>query len=414
MATRNTGARYAAARPSAGRYTNVRSRRRPSTRFFIITGVFVFSVVILLVLLLSPLPTAAAQWASTGYTADFDMLIVRDEVVYEATNYGKTEFIAQEGSHIETGEPILKVYKLGYNEGTLSELFDLQKTIMNYETNVIKAGVIDQSLNDINSRIDLKAKEIQTSVSAGQSESLLGLEGDMKSLLNERTAHLNNSQPDAQLRQYFNRQQELKNQINGWCSVVAAETAGKVSFYFDGCESVMTKDIIGKFTRKALEEVSAGKTLSISDEDQERKPLYRVVSEDKWYVVLLADKKIPEMFQGNVFTMVFDDYLDKQYTGSVYNIQELENHDGYVYTIEIDGSIGPMLGDRRVSAKLAAAIQGWRIPKSCLKLEDGVSYVETASGRNVPVFVVGSEGDNVFVQTYKDQASLSENELLKK
>lgn len=415
MATRNTGARYAPTRPYARKQENVRLRRRPSFRFFAFTGVFVVFVIVLLVLLLSPPPTAAVVLASTEYTADFDMLIVRDEMSYAVPNYGKTEFIAQEGSHIEAGEPIVKVYKLGYNDSTLSELLDLQKTIMDYETGVMRAGVIDPSLDDINSRIDTKSKEIQASIASGSRNNLLGLEGDMESLLNERTSYLNNSvQPNDQLRQYMNKEQELKDVINGWCSVVTADTAGIVSFYFDGCETLMSKDNIGKFTKKALEEVSAGKTLNTTDKDQAKVPLYRVVSEDKWYVVLLSGKKIPEMFLGNVFSMVFDDYLETQYTGSVYNIQELDNKGGYVYTIQINGNIGPLLGDRRVSAKLASTIQGWRIPKSCLKLEDGVNYVQRVSGKYVPVVVIGSEGDYVFVQTYKDQPSLSENELLKK
>lgn len=376
---------------------------------------FVVSVVVALALLLSPPPTAAVVWGSAEYTADFDMLIVRDEVVYQAMNYGKTDFVAQEGAHIEAGEPIIKVYELEYNDGTISELLDLQKTIMDYETGVIRAGVIDPSLSDIDSRIDLKAKEIQSSVSSGKWEDLLGLEGDMESLLDERTSYLNDSvQPDEQLRLYLSRQQELKDQINGWSSVVTAETAGTVSFYFDGCESVMAKENIGLFTKKTLEEISNGKTISVSDKGQGNKPLYRVVSEGSWYVVLLSDNRIPEMFQGNAFTMVFDDYLNTLYTGSVYNIQELENNDGYVYTIKIDGNIGPMFGDRRVSARLASTIQGWRIPKSYLKLEDGVNYVERNSGEYVPVVVIGSEGDYVFVQTYKDKPALKENELIKK
>lgn len=414
MATRNTGARYAGSRQIAGRPANVRLRRRPGTRFFIIAGIFVVSIVVLLVLL-SPPPTAVVKWGSTEYNAAFDMLIVRDEVVYQAMDYGKTDFVAQEGAHIEAGEPIVKVYERGYNDGTVSDLLDLQKDIMRYETDTMREGVIDPTLDNINARIDLKAKEIQSSISLGQWNSLLALEGDMESLLNERISYLDETaQPDDQLRQYLSRQQELKDQINSWCSVVTAETAGRVSFYFDGCESIMAKDNIGYFTRKTLEEVSAGKTVSISDEDQAYKLLYRVVSENKWYVVLLSDNNIPEMFQGNGFSMVFDDYLDTRYTGSVYNIQELENNDGYVYTIEIDGNIGPMLGDRRVSARLAATIQGWRIPRSCLKPEDGINYVEKDTGEYVPVFVVGSEGDSVFVQTYKDQPVLKENDLLKK
>jgi hypothetical protein len=176
----------------------------------------------------------------------------------------------------------------------------------------------------------------------------------------------------------------------------------------------MSKKNIGAFTRAALEEVSEGKKVSTSEKEQGSAPLYRVVNEGSWYVVLLSNKKIPEMFLGNTFTMVFDDYLDTQHTGTVYNIQELENNDGYVYTIQVNDNIGPMIGDRRVAARLVTTIEGMRIPKACLRLEDGINYVERVTGEYVPVLVIGSEGDNVFIQTYKDQPTLQIGELLKK
>ncbi|MGE5495682.1 MAG: HlyD family efflux transporter periplasmic adaptor subunit [Burkholderiales bacterium] len=413
MSVRNTGSRYTSGRPAQKKSIHI--RRRPSFKFFAITAGFLTALVVLLILVLSPMPTAAVERASTGFDKNYDMLILRDEVVYQAMNYGKTEFIAREGAHVETGDPILKVYELGYNDGTLSELLDMRKKILDYEVGVSRAGVIDPTLDDINARVDSKVKEIQQSITNGERDKLLGLELDLESLLDERMTYLQSVVvPDNQLRDYIAQEQQLTSVINEWAHVVTAELSGAVSFYFDGCEQVMSKENIGSFTRVALEEVSAGKTVSTTEKERANVPLYRVVNENEWYVVLLSSKKIPEMFLGNAFTMVFDDYLENQYTGVVFNIQELEKNDGYVYTIQVRDNIGPLIGDRRVSARLVTTIEGLRIPKSCIRHEDGIDYVERVSGEYVPVLVIGSEGDNVFVQTYKDQPSLQIGELLKK
>lgn len=414
-AVRYTNRAYSAAQRAPGRKpVKAQTRRRPSFKFFIIAAAFTASVTAVLVLLLSPPPTAAAEIASMDFNAEFDMLIVRDEVAYQAVNYGKTEFIAREGAHVEAGDPVVKVYELGYSDETLSELLDLRKTILDYETQVSRAGVIDPSLDEINSRIDTKARQIQNAVTQGSLKDLLGLELDMEGLLGERMTYLKSVVvPDDKLREYQAQEQQLTETINGWSSLIAAEKSGTVSFYFDGYESLMTTANMGSFTEKTLEDVMAGKTLS-SGKDEAYVPLYRVVSEDAWYVVMLSDNRIPEMFMGNVFSMVFDDYLNTQYTGKVYNIQELENNNGYVYTIQIEGSIGPMLGDRRVSVRLYTKIESLRIPRPCLKNEDGVDYVQKMSGETVPVLVIGSEGEYVFIQTFKGQAALSAGELLKK
>ena len=390
-------------------------RRRPKIKFFLIVAVTVVVIAVVLILLFRTEPTAAVEWASTEYEAQFDMLIVRDEVVYEAKNYGMTDFIAEEGDYVEVGDPIVEVYEWGYNEETLSKLLDLQQTILTYEVEVSRAGVLDEDLDDINSRIDAKATEIQQAVFDNQLATLVSLKRDMQSLLEERMAHLKEVVvADNQLNEYYEEEQVLLEQIAEWCNEITANESGIVSFYFDGCEALMSKDNIGSFTKKVLEEVSEGKTIETAEEDQAYAPLYRVVNENEWYVVMLSDSEIPEMFLGDVFSIVFDDYLDTQYTGVVYDAAELEENDGFVYTILIQDNIGPLLGERRVSAKLYTVIEGMRVPKACVKATDEVDYVETEDGEVIPVFVIAEDGEYYFIQTYADQATLEIGQVLKK
>jgi hypothetical protein len=189
-----------------------------------------------------------------------------------------------------------------------------------------------------------------------------------------------------------------------------------VSFYFDGCEALMTPANIGKFTEEALEEVAAGKTIRTKEGDEAYAPLYRIVNTTDWYVVMYSAKEIPEMHKGNAFTLMFDDYLDNTYTGVVYDATTLENNGGFVYTIRIQDDIGPLIGERRVTARLAGRQEGLKIRKSSVetaqsKTEDGkdvtVKYVETADGQFIPVFVIADEDDYYLVQTYEGSGTLS-------
>lgn len=411
---RRTSGRYHYERPPQSMNRRVTVRRKPKLKFYLYLLAAVAAAAVTLFLVLRGQPTAPVEWASTEFSAKYDMLVLRSEVVYEAKNYGKTDFIAVEGQHVDEGDPIIEVYEWGYNDETLSILLDLQKTILDYQTNELQAGIIDEQLNDINSNIDAKAKEIEQAVADGELNRTLPLEREMAALLDERMTYQKSSvMPDDTLRGYYSEETELLTQIAGWRTSLNAKESGTVSFYFDGCEALMTKDNIGRFTKKTLQEVEAGKTVKTDEEDQATAPLYRVVDENEWYVVMLSEKKIPEMYVGNAFSLVFDDYLETQYTGVVFNTTKLENNDGYVYTILIQDNIGPLLGDRRVSARLYNIQEGLRIPAGCVKTSDEVDYVETADGQIVPVVVVADDGGYVFVKTYEGQPTLDVGQLIR-
>ncbi len=389
-------------------------RRKPKTKFYLVLIGIVAAIAVILILLLSPPRLASVEIAKAEFDQSYDMLIVRDEVVYEAKNYGKTKYIAVEGQPVNVGDPVIEVYKWGYNDETLSKLLELQKKIMTYQTEVIRAGVIDDTLIDINNRINAKAQEIQQAVFDNHSSVLLTLERDMESLLNERKAHLREvTASDNQLNDYYTQEAELLNLFASWRSQLAANESGIVSFYFDGCEAVMNKENIGSFTRDVLEEVLDGKTVETPEKEQGTAPLYRIVNSNEWYVVLLSDKKIPEMHLGNTFSIIFEDYLDNTYTGVVYDASELAKNDGYVYTVLIQDNIGPLLGDRRVTARLYGVQESFSIPKGCVKSADDINYVESVAGEYIPVLIVADKGNTVLVKTYDGQPGLSVGQQIK-
>ena len=382
-------------------------RRKPKRKFYVILGAAVGAIALLLVVLLQIRPLVAVEWASAEFDASFDMLVVRDEIVYEGKNYGKTKYVAVEGQRANEGDLIAEVYEWGYNDETLSKLLDLQKKILKYQVDERRAGIIDEKLTEINTRIDDKAREIQQAVFEDNHAVMLGLERNMESLLKERMEYLKSvTVPDDELRSYYTSEAEMLTLFAQWRSQLVANESGMVSFYFDGCEPLMAKQNIGSFTRAGLEEVFAGKTVETPEKDQAYAPLYRMVNENEWYVVLLSDKRIPEMHVGNSFSIVFDDYLETQYTGIVYDVTVLEQNDGFVYTIMIQDNIGPLLGERRVRARLYGVQEALRIPKSSVMNIERADFVETADGEYVPVVVVAQDGEYMLVKNIEGQPGL--------
>jgi hypothetical protein len=415
-------------------------RRKPKARFFVILGAILAVAMMVALLMLRANQTFPVETGKAEFSATYDMLIIRSELVYEAKNYGKTEFIAEEGQRVAAGDEIAEVYSWEYNDDTLSQLLDLQSTILDYEINVSRAGIIDEKLTDINNRISAKVAEIEGAVVGNRPQDSLSLQRELEALMGERTEYMKSvAMPDDTLQGYYSDEEALLETISAWRTALSASRDGVVSFYFDGCEALMTPANIGGFTEKALLEVEAGKTIETEESDAAYAPLYRIVDTTDWYVVMYSKDAIPEMHEGNAFSLIFDDYLDNEYTGVVYNATTLEKNGGFVYTVRIRDDIGPLIGERRVTAKLYGEQEGLRVPKGCVKtvrskaeesedtsedvtgsvtaadvtesaaeevLED-VTYVETADGQYVPVLVIADDGDYYLVQTFEGQGSLS-------
>ena len=78
-------------------------RRRLKARFFVILGAVLAVTVMMAVLVLRAQATSPVEWASAEFSESYDMLIIRTEVVLEGKNYGKTDFIAEEGQRVDGG-----------------------------------------------------------------------------------------------------------------------------------------------------------------------------------------------------------------------------------------------------------------------------------------------------------------------
>ena len=304
-------------------------------------------------------------------------------------NYGKITYLTAEGENVAAGTEIAEIYKIGYNDKVLSDLLDVQMKIGQYQENTLLGDIIDQNLIAINTSIEQKAEEIAAVSNGSMSGDLIQLEKDIKRLQQDKLDYLKETvAPDAQLQEYYAQEQELSERVESWKETVKTDKEGVVSFYFDGCESLINADNLGNITIDDVNDILNGSTLVQTDSDSLDKPLYRIVNSYKWYLLAVSPLEIPEYEMGRSFYIAFNEYLDKQYTGTVVGVRE-ENF-GYIYAIEVNDDIGPLLSTRRTTADIYTIFEGLQIPSSCIKTvndEKGV-YVKTGNSETfVPVTV---------------------------
>ena len=239
------------------------SRIKPDhTRMYIIIGIIAVAVVITTLVLLLYAPKAEAAEGMMSFAYEGKGLVIRKEKLYKSETYGKTTFLAQEGEVVTTGTAIADVYTWDYNANDVAQLNVIEDTIMDYQEKYILDESLKKELENMNTGVNQKAKEISDVVSGAATGNLIKLEQELKQLMQERQKFLNEAvAEDEQLKAFYEQRNDLETRIADWKQTILAESDGVVSFYFDGLETVLTPDNMTKLTPANIADVFAGKSI---------------------------------------------------------------------------------------------------------------------------------------------------------
>ena len=196
--------------------------------------------------------------------------------------------------------------------------------------------------------------------------------------------------------------------MESWQEILTAPTAGVVSFYFDGCEALLNAENIEQLTIKDINDILNGSTLTQITADSAETPLYRLVNSYDWYLLIVSKNAIDEFDMGQTFQIAFDEYLDKQYTGSVVGVREEDA--GFVYAIEIQDDIGTLLNTRRTTAKIYSVFEGVKVPASAVKTVEGMTGVYVVDGYEktfVPVRVLIEQDGMAIIEAADDSVKIA-------
>ena len=365
-----------------------RVARRINPKFYVFLGI-VAAAVIAIVFFITNVNTAVVEQGEIMFEKALPVVVVRDEQVISAPSYGKPNYLAAEGERVEAGADVAEVYKGGYNDKVITELLEVQAKIEEYQENLL-AG--DEQLKSLNDQITQKSADMRQIVNGELEGDIVTAENELKALMAQKQAYLRDTATaDATLNDFYSKESELQGRVNEWKEAVTAPEAGVVSFYFDGAETKINADNISTITSDDVSEILNGgaeENQNTATDDAAEKPLFRLVNNYQWFLVTQSDTEIPEFAQGNTFSIAFDDYLDKPYSGTV--VGTVKEEDAYVYALEITDDIGQLLNARRTDVKVFSKFEGMKVPEKALQEKDGVTGVTVVAGRDktfVPIEV---------------------------
>ena len=359
--------------------------------------------------------TTEAKKGELSFSESGQGIIIRSETLYKSENYGKVEFLAEEGQAVTEGTPIAAVYSWNYSDKDYADLKALQDKIMDYQQGNILKDVVNKDLENLNKVIEEKSEEIRA-VTRGEAEGdLLQMERELETLMEERTKFLKESvKEDQTLADFYQQEAALVAKIDDWKEITLAKGDGVVSFYFDGTETLLQPSNMKKLTLKNINDILEGKTFYKADTATASRPFYRLVNPNEWYVVMVCDREIPEFVNGMAFTVDFSYGGDgASYTG---NLSDHRTDGGkHLYYFSFTQPIDKLLLARQVEMTVSADYVGIQVPAGAVKEVEGQKGVYYKDGENkafAPVTVLIEKDGQAIVQPIDLKSPLDVGSLI--
>lgn len=332
---------------------------------------------------------------ASSYSMVMDAVVVRDETVSSYEGTGRVVYIAGEGDTVQQGMEIADLYSTGYTDRELNALETVRKNIRSYHQTILD-DIKDESLDRLENNVQAQALEFKRLVENKQAGNLLNVEKQLEESMLERQEYLRaNRREDPKLNNLYEQEASRQNAITAWKTVRRADKNGVVSFYLDGYESVLTPETLPELSFEEVRKVIAGQPLAQTASARLRENIFRLVSEDNWYVILYTTDTSWNPVSGMSFQMQMEGVNGYVFVGTVTSISK--SAEGVLAQVQVSSSLGPMINRRSGKVTIGANLTGFVVPIRAIITQNGqtgVMLMDVAGGSFVPVEVLSTDASS--------------------
>ena len=384
----------------------MRRKKRVTGRFYI------FLLILLVIAFLIVRPhlnfgsrEAVIMAAQSEFTQNMDCVLIRDETVATSESTAHIEYVATEGTLVNTGDTVAYVYSAGYSEKLLQNLEDTRAKIQDYHKTVILNNIKDDNLARYDTIVDMMASQFKSLVNHDSYGSLLTAARQLETAMVNRQEYLRqNKREDVKLSKLYDEETTRLNSIQSWRKEEKAAQSGVISFYMDGYEGALSSETLPSLTAADISTVLSGGSLG-STLGAKETAVYRIVNQNQWYVALVTDAKTWNPVVGQPYTLQMEGFEDLSFTAFVTSVQK---ESGRILAVfQINDPIGSLIYQRTGRAQLTATISGLSVSSKALSEENGqlgVWLIDLGGETFVPVEVLSSDGRDALIQPLVDGA----------
>ena len=388
------------------------SKKRITGRFY----VFVIAIAVIAFLLIrAVLPMGVAEAVIMLATATdqqyLDAVIVRDETVVSYAGVTRIAYVAAEGSLVEEGDEIAYIYSAGYSEREMERLESTRQEIQEYHKELL-SNIVDAQLETLDEEVLTRALDLKALVSGQSRGNLLNLTRQLESAMLTRQEYLRqNKREDLRLNQLYEEEASHLNAIASWRTTETAPRAGVVSFYMDGYEELLTVDNASMLTASDVKNILS----TPANQAQLSQAVFRVVDQNRWYLILLASGDSWNPINGQEYSFQFEGYEDLIYNGTIVGIQQSGGE--VAALLEVTDPIDALIYRRSGKVIIGTNLSGLSVPNAALVVEagqTGVRLSDIPGGTFVPVEVLSRGESNTLIKPVVEGALAAGQRVLLK
>ena len=335
---------------------------------------------------------------SMGERHSGESLLARDEVPYDAEGVTNVRYVAPEGSLVSRNTPICTVFSSGYSTREMTALQDYRDQIRDYQKTLLSnESTYDARMARAESDVLTRSKEVREMI-AGARGSLTNQETLLTEAIRSRQQYLKQKYAsDQRLARLYDDEQAQTQKIDSWTKNYASQWEAYVSFYSDGYEYSLTAENYDQFRPQEVRRMIGGEKPDSGVSLKGRMTIYRLVRENTWYVLLLADDTDWNPLRDKTYTLRLDGE-DIDYTATVVSFE----HSGgeLLVRLAVDGNVSSVISKRVCRAELYDDASTLVVPPRAIYKQDGMEGVVVVSDGYqsfVPISILRRDGDNVFI-----------------
>lgn len=337
--------------------------------------------------------------AELGTQFQGEAVIVRDELLEDAENVTRVDFVANEGASVFKNDVLCYIYAAGYSQKEMDSLETFRDRIKQYHRDRMIRSFADPELQTLDDTITGYARDVRLLVQGDGQGSLSNVERQLKEALKSRKSYLERKYPDDQtLDSLYEEEDRRLRKIAGTTLPLTAKRDGIVSFYTDGYESRVNMETFSLLTAAQVHTVLAGQSLETDVVARGRRAVCRSVAPGTWWVLMLSRDRNWNPFEGQVYKMQLEGFEGSLLDATVLSATRAGGE--ILVRLEIHSDVHPVLNIRTSGITVGEALQGLVVPVSALREKDGYQGVVLADGQGVfvPVTILSNNGKDAYIQ----------------
>ena len=293
------------------------------------------------------------------------------------------------------------MYSSGYTQLEIDRLnrvrLDLQAS---HRDRLSRSRAVDTQLEPIQDTIEALTLDVRTVVQRAGRGSLINLEKQLKDALRSRQEYLSRYfRDDTALISYYEDERSQLRKIESWTTTFIAQEDCLVSFYTDGYETTVNAQTFMSLKPDEIQNVLAGRLLPQDIVVRGRRPIYRTVIPDIWYVLLLCVDRDWNPGDGQEYKLQMEGFQEYLVDARVISSTRVGNE--ILVRLEVQSDVRAVLNTRTARMVVGEFVDGFSIPIEAVIEQGGLNGVVLADASNgtfVPVTVISQDQRKAYIR----------------